>query len=74
MRKTIVLWIVRALRVNVDSLVMCKAITRIYNCGYNAGHNDTVEGMYTHIYPEDMNTYQEDYIEELLDSILELDT
>jgi len=73
-RKTIVRWIARALRVNVNSLVMCQAITRIYNSGYNEGHNDTVEGMYTHIYAEDIDTYQEDYVEELLSSIQELDT
>jgi len=43
-----------------------KFSTHIYNCGYIAGHNDTVEGTFTDIYTQDMNTYHDDIVNELL--------
>lgn len=47
-------------------------LTHIYNAGYNDGHNDTVEGCYTYIYPVDMETYQDDFVAELVKDILGL--
>lgn len=38
----------------------------VYNTGYNAGHNDTVEGQYTHVLPVDLDTYHSDVVGELL--------
>jgi hypothetical protein len=38
----------------------------LYNCGYHAGHHDTVEGGYTDVLPVDMNSYHKDIVLELL--------
>jgi len=38
----------------------------LYNSGYHAGHEDTVEGGYTDVYPEDMHTYHDDLVAELI--------
>lgn len=40
--------------------------TRLYNTAYHAGHHDTVEGCYTHVYPQDMDSYHEDIVQEWL--------
>lgn len=40
--------------------------TWIYNQGYNQGHHDTVEGMYTDVLPEDSSEYHDDIVMELL--------
>lgn len=40
--------------------------TRLYNTAYHAGHHDTVEGGYTHVYPQDMDSYHEDVVQEWL--------
>lgn len=40
--------------------------TRLYNTAYHAGHHDTVEGCYTHVYPQDMGSYHEDIVQEWL--------
>ena len=53
----------------VQRLVMSRLITNIYNCGYQAGHHDTVESCYTDIYQLDMDTYQEDLVEDLLSEL-----
>ncbi len=53
----------------VEQLVMCDLITHIYNCGYMAGHNDTVESQFTDIHSQDMGTYQKDVVEELFDEL-----
>lgn len=37
----------------------------IYNSGYHAGHNDTVEGCYTDVVGADMDTYHADVVKEL---------
>jgi hypothetical protein len=39
---------------------------RLYNSGYHAGHHDTVEGMYTDIYPVDMDSYHDDLVAEIV--------
>ena len=44
-------------------------VVHIYNAGYMAGHNDTVEGCFTNIYNEDMNTYHSKIVFELLDKL-----
>ena len=38
----------------------------LYNQGYRAGHNDTVEGCYTDVFPCDMTTYHADDVAELM--------
>lgn len=43
-----------------------RMVVRIYNSGYHAGHHDTVEGQYTHILPQEMDSYQADVVEELI--------
>lgn len=43
--------------------------TRIYNSGYMAGHQDTVEGCFTDILSADMETYHEDVVSELVDAL-----
>jgi len=43
-----------------------KVSVRLYNQGYHAGHNDTVESCYTDILPVDMDTYHADVVAEIL--------
>lgn len=53
---------------NPNSLPYSPLLVRLYNAGYKAGHHATVEGTYTDIFEEDMETYHEeevaDFIEE----------
>ena len=55
---------------NVDLARQLDAVksmhVRIYNSGYMAGHNDTVEAIFTDIYPCDMDTYHEEEVAELV--------
>ena len=44
-------------------------LVRIYNIGYNAGHNDTVEGNDMPAHHSEMDSHQEDIVLELLDEI-----
>ena len=39
----------------------------LYNQGYLAGHHDTVESQYTHIYSEDMDSFHADIVAEILE-------
>lgn len=41
----------------------------VYNKGYHAGHNDTVEAQYVHILDVDMETYHADIVDEILSDI-----
>jgi hypothetical protein len=45
---------------------LLQLMTRIYNSGYAAGHDDTVEGMYTDILPVDMELYHLDQVAEII--------
>lgn len=45
---------------------MSKNAVRIYNSGYMAGHQDTVEGCFTDIFSADMSSYHEDVVSELM--------
>lgn len=47
-----------------------KDAVRIYNSGYMAGHQDTVEGCFTDILSADMASYHEDVVSELVDDLL----
>jgi hypothetical protein len=38
----------------------------MYNKGYKAGHHATVEGQYVDILDEDMDTYHDDIVNEIL--------
>lgn len=51
-----------------DKMRELKFITHIYNSGYMAGHDDTVEGKFVPIYTKDMETYHD---EEVLELVLE---
>lgn len=42
-------------------------LTRLYNTAYGIGHEHTVEGCYTHIYQQDMDSYHEDVVSEWLE-------
>lgn len=44
-------------------------LVRVYNIGYNAGHNDTVEGNATPAHYSEMDTYHEDVVLDLLDEL-----
>ena len=39
-------------------------LVRLYNAGYCAGHNDTVEGQYMDIHREEVDTYHEEIVGE----------
>ena len=39
---------------------------RLYNSGYHAGHEDTVEGGYTDVLPVDMDTYHDDIVADIV--------
>ena len=43
-----------------------KVAVRLYNLGYHSGHEDTVEGCYTHIYEADMDEYHDDVVDDIL--------
>ena len=42
-------------------------LVRLYNAAYKAGHHDTVEGQYTDILEEDMESFHEDEVAEFLE-------
>jgi len=46
-------------------------LIRLYNSGYRAGHEDTVEGVYTDVLPVDMDTYHDDIVAEWLSETLQ---
>lgn len=43
-----------------------KQATRLYNQGYMAGHEDTVEAVFTPLVDADMETYHSDVVEEIM--------
>lgn len=43
-----------------------KQATRFYNQGYMAGHEDTVEAVFTPLVDADMETYHSDVVEEIM--------
>lgn len=43
-----------------------RLMVRVYNAGYAAGHHDTVEGQYTHIENDDLGTYHEYEVAEII--------
>lgn len=45
-------------------------INRIYNIGYNAGHNDTVEGCAIPAHNSEMDSYNREFVEELIEEII----
>jgi hypothetical protein len=47
-----------------------KYAVHIYNSGYKAGHNDTVEGYYTDVFTCDMDTYHADVVKKLRAELL----
>lgn len=40
--------------------------TWMFNQGYQQGHHDTVEGMFTDVLPEDSSEYHDDIVKDLL--------
>ena len=55
----------------LDALVMRRLLIHVYNSGYHAGHEDTVEGGYTDIFQCDMDSYHDDVVDELVSELLE---
>ena len=43
-------------------------LTTLFNTGYHSGHDHTVEGVYTHVHPQDMDSYHEDLVTEWLEN------
>jgi hypothetical protein len=43
----------------------------LYNAGYMAGHNDTVESCFTHVTPSEIETYQSGVVSDLLDDLID---
>ena len=43
----------------------------LYNLGYKSGHHDTVEGGYTDLLWDDMETYHEEEVKELISTLRE---
>jgi len=48
-----------------------KLLITIYNCGYHAGHHDTVESQYVDIFSCDMDSYHGEVVEELINDAKE---
>lgn len=46
------------------------AVIRAYNCGYKAGHHDTVEGVYVDLHDVDMDSYHEEQAQEVANEAL----
>lgn len=44
-------------------------IVRVYNMGYHNGHHHTVEGTYTDVHHNDMDSYHEDVVQEILEDM-----
>ena len=42
-----------------------RLLCRLYNAGYQAGHEDTVEGNFTLIHWVDRDTYHDDIVDEI---------
>jgi len=45
-------------------------LIKLYNEGYKAGHHDTVDGQYTDIFEVDMDSYNEDDVDEIIKGAL----
>lgn len=56
-------WITKAL----ESIPSIAELVELYNTAYTAGHNDTVEGVYTHVLACDFSTYHTDEVIEWLE-------
>ena len=50
---------------------LMKLAIHLYNSGYHAGHHDTVEGGYTDILTEDMDSYHEEEVLDLVNDLKE---
>lgn len=46
-------------------------LTHIYNCGYHAGHSDTVEGYFVDVGNNEMTEYHSEDVEILHDELKE---
>jgi len=56
-----------------DCLETNKLFVYLYNCGYSAGHHDTIEGCFTDILPVDSDSYHDDVVTEILDELVSED-
>ena len=43
---------------------------RLYNAGYQAGHHETVEGQFVHVFEQDKEIYHADVVGEILDELI----
>ena len=46
-----------------------KLLIHVYNSGYHAGHHYTVEGGYVDVHPNDMDSYHEEEVKELVSEL-----
>lgn len=51
----------------LESIPSIAELVNLYNTAYTAGHNDTVEGVYTHVLACDFSTYHTDEVIEWLE-------
>jgi hypothetical protein len=57
-------WVIEPLEAHARWLE--SLMVRLYNQGYHAGHEDTVEACFTPIHHTDMDTYHSDVVAEIL--------
>jgi hypothetical protein len=50
-----------------ECVVSVRALRRLYGCGYKAGHNDTVESVYTDVLDSEMEFYHKEEVREFLE-------
>lgn len=48
---------------------MESVVVHVYNTGYHAGHNDTVEACYVDIFTADIDTYHAEEVAELVNEL-----
>lgn len=49
-----------------DSAQARKLARRLYNLGYCSGHHDTVEGVYVDLYQQDLESFHEEEVDEIV--------
>lgn len=58
------------MKINQETLI--KLLCFVYNSGYLNGHHQTVESCFTDIHFNDLETYHEDVVSEILEQFTEV--
>jgi hypothetical protein len=56
-------------RCNVFADVAIEFMTAVYNAGYQAGHEETVEGFFVPVSEDDKETYHRDLVEQFISEL-----